>query len=468
MRTRRSDGSARRGAVAALTGVATAELVARFFRTTGPVDGASRLVVDSVPVPIVETTVRVLGRYDKRATRAGVVATVALAGVTVRSSRLRVVTTLGLSAAGGLLSVRRPPRRPVVAAAGAAAGAAAALASDRSTWALPAAVVATAAGVLTARRRSGQRSRLVVDERTAPSPEDGAETWAGTTPLITSTDRFYVTDVNLGAPPIDVDRYELRMDGAVAQPTSLRYDELRTRLADPFVSVLVCIHNRVGGIRLGNAVWRGVPFAEVCRMVGPDPRARFVSTVAVDGFRATIPLELLKGSSPYGGWIVVDMNGAPLTPTHGGPARFLVPGIYGQYNGAKWLTRLEFHEHHPGDYWTPRGWPHGPMAVRPLSRLDRPTRTQNGVVVTGVAWAPPYGVQSVHVEVDGDRHVAELAREVDPRSWRRFRAEFKLPPGRHALTSRCVSTRGEVQDELSRPPFPVGATGLHRVDVEIR
>lgn len=446
----------------ALAGVAAAEVVAMAMQSTGPVDGAARFVVDTVPVPVVETTVRMLGRFDKDATRLGVLASVSAVGAVIRGPRSRPVATVGLSMLGAMLAVRRPPRRTSAAALGALAGAATALVSDRSPAAVPLATIGAAAALV------GRKRQLATVAERGPLPllNDGAEAWGCMTPLITPTSDLYVTDVNLGPPQFNRDRHVLEIGGAVERPAQLRVDDLRSMASEPFTSVLVCIHNRVGGERLGNAVWHGVPLERVTDLVRPTPDARFVSTVAVDGFRATMPLDIFDDDG-MSGWVVFGMNGSDLTPAHGGPLRFLVPGLYGQYNGAKWLSHLEFHRRHPGDYWTPRGWPHGPMPVSVGSRLDVPRVNGRVATLTGVAWAPPHGVSNVKVLVDGQTFPAELADQVDPRSWRRFRAEVELEAGRHQIQARATSALGVDQIEDPRPPFPTGATGLHMIEVHI-
>lgn len=455
-----------RGSLAALTGLGVGEIIARSAGATSPVDGTARLIIDHVPVPVVELTVRTLGRHDKRATRAGVVMAAATAGTLVQGRRSRTIATVLMSAAGGVLSVRRPPRRRVVAGVAALASAGTTMLCDRSSPLVRRSIaVAAVAGLtgLTLRTRPDGTPRPTWAEQ----PSDGAEGWPGATPLITPTDDFYVTDVNVGPPRVATGSYRLTVGGAVDRPMELHLAELRDLVDPPFTSVLVCIHNRIGGSRLGNAVWTGVPFERILDLVSPDADATFVTTTAVDGFRATLPMELLTGESRLRAWLVLDMNGSPLTPSHGAPVRFLVPGVYGQYNGAKWLTELTFHRRHPGDYWTPRGWPHGPVPVRPQARLDRPTIHDGDVIVTGVAWAPPFGVRSVEVSSGEVSVPAELAAEVSPSSWRRFRARLQLPSGRHQVRARCTAGNGTVQDERPRPPFPVGATGVHRVPVDV-
>src|SRR5690606_17686988 len=125
-------------------------------------------------------------------------------------------------------------------------------------------------------------------------------------------------------------------------------------------------------------------------------------------------------------------------------------GLYGQYTGAKWLTELRVQTAPNRDYWLPRGWPHGPIRVRPLSRIDAPSDNAQVAAgetdIVGVAWAPPGGVAAVHVAVDDQPWVpAELAAELAPAAWRRWRARIPLTPGGHRVRVRCIARDGTVQ-----------------------
>jgi len=62
--------------------------------------------------------------------------------------------------------------------------------------------------------------------------------------------------------------------------------------------------------------------------------------------------------------------------------------------------------------------------------------------------------------MDGGRWIpAELSTEVSRDTWRMWRAELTVPPGRHRLQSRATDTTGAPQTEQSAPPVPDGATG---------
>lgn len=152
-----------------------------------------------------------------------------------------------------------------------------------------------------------------------------------------------------------------------------------------------------------------------------------------------------------------------------------MPGIYGQYTGAKWLTELELTAAPHTDYWSPRGWPHEPARVQPQARIDVPAvgaaavaKAGRTVPVAGVAWAPPHGLAGVEVRADqGSWQSADLARELGPLSWRRWQAALELAPGTHTIQARAISRSGEVQDGRERQPFPLGASGWHTVAVTV-
>jgi hypothetical protein len=195
-----------------------------------------------------------------------------------------------------------------------------------------------------------------------------------------------------------------------------------------------------------------------------------VVTRAVDGFAISLPLPGTDGEVPAG-YVAVGMNGMPLTAEHGFPARVVTPGIYGQYGGVKWLTELVVTDAARPDYWVARGWPQPPVAVRPMARIDSPAgraRCPGRVEVGGVAWAPTAGLERVEVSVDGGGwQPAELAGELSPAAWRRWRFAADLAPGTHQVCARAVSRNGLVQDATPRPPFPGGASGLHAITVQV-
>jgi len=423
------------GAAAAAVGLAAAETTAALTGRRSVVDALGQVLVDRSPRTAVEVGVRLLRSADKAAMRATVV--------------------------GSVLAI------------GALAGRAAGRGREGSALA-PLAMGAVA--VATAwRGQAGHRRRQDTAHATRPMPaaaplppaQDGAERWPGVSPLITPVRDFYVTDVAMRPPVVDVRRWRLAIGGEVRRPLEVSYDELLADELVEFDAAMVCIHNRLGWDRVGNQRWTGIPLARLLERVQPSAAAGTLVTGSVDGWECSLPLPLLEERKAY---LVLGMGGHALTASHGFPARVFVPGLYGQFAGAKWVDRLRLQAGPNRDYWQARGWPRGPVPVRPMSRIDWPAHrirlAAGPVTVTGVAWAPPSGVLSVEVSLDGGPWVgADLARELAPAAWRRWRAEVTLDSGVHELRARCAARDGTVQDAMPREPFPSGPSGHHALRV---
>ena len=97
------------------------------------------------------------------------------------------------------------------------------------------------------------------------------------------------------------------------------------------------------------------------------------------------------------------MNGEPLGPDHGFPARLIVPPIYGMKN-VKWLKQIEAVDEDYQGYWQARGWI--PPAIRsgvgstPRPRADRSPRVRRsrpGSLPLEIAAS--YGSRSVSTKV---------------------------------------------------------------------
>ena len=481
------------GVASALAAIGATEVVAVAVGLRSPLDDAVRISVDRSPALVVETTVRVFGVADKPVARASTIAVVALAsaGAAAHGRRAAALAPV-LGSVAGLLAVRRiPPAAPlplqaVALGAGAAAGVAAALARPRGAATLGAAGAAGLMLSLRSRRRTQQQSRgeAVAEELIADAPlppaTDGAERWAAVGTLHTPLDRVYVTDVNLRPPRIDRAAWRLTVDGTVATPRDFSDAELLALGTVDLDAVLVCIHNRPGWHRLAQQRFTGVPLSRVLDASGGTLDGSVdLQETAEDGFTMRRPIGV-----PDDAMIVLGMGGRRLTPEHGAPARLLVPGLYGQYAGVKWLRRLTVLDHAGAYYWASRGWPAAPRQVQPMSRIDAvdgtpvPVRADlrsrrvvmvvpvGVVAVVGTAWAPVRGVDRVQLRADdGPWNEAELAAETSVRSWRRWRCDLHVPPGARRLQVRCGDREGTWQDARRTSPHPLDATGLHQVRI---
>lgn len=166
------------------------------------------------------------------------------------------------------------------------------------------------------------------------------------------------------------------------------------------------------------------------------------------------------------------MNGEPLPPTHGFPARLVVPGLYGYVSATKWLSAIELttFEAEQG-YWIPRGWAReGPIKTQ--TRIDVPRQSTvpaGRQPIAGVAWAPSRGIDRVEVRIDdGPWRAARLADALGVDAWRQWVYDWDATPGRHTISARATDGTGEVQTAQVAPPAPDGASGHHRIEVQVR
>jgi DMSO/TMAO reductase YedYZ molybdopterin-dependent catalytic subunit len=168
--------------------------------------------------------------------------------------------------------------------------------------------------------------------------------------------------------------------------------------------------------------------------------------------------------------VAIAQDGQPLTREHGFPCRLRIPALYGMLN-PKWVISIDVVDRPYQGYWAKQGW--SPTAiVRAQSRIDTPNRARVGepTWIAGVAWAGVRGIARVEVSTDGGAtwRTARLHRPLSPWAWTQW-AHRWIPAraGRAQLVCRAVDGRGILQDARSRPPHPTGASGYHRVEVDV-
>ena len=493
MRSRPGVEAATAGALAGVSALAVGELVAALSPgARSPAAGLGRALIDATPGPAIDVGVALVGERDKPLMAAALTGGFALAGAAgALLGRFgpgpAALATLAPSVVGVGYGLRLPGGRGTgTAAAALAAAAVVPLMQARARRPAAAGIVAAvnsaaAVAVWRDRRRRDQQAHagIVVSAGTV-LPPPAADTYPrvpGLAPLITPPENLYKVDVTFPAPRVDPLRWRLCVDGDVDEPLELTLPELLSMDTAETDALLVCVHNPVGGHRMGNGRWTVVPLDALLDRAGlpddlaADPAGAELVARAVDGFTVSMPLtEALDRAL-----IAVGLGGRPLPFGNGFPARLLVPGRYGYAGNVKWLAGLEVRRTpaHGGPsvpgYWTSRRWPANGGGVGASSRIDVPhagARLSPGpVTVAGYAWAPPAGVRGVEVSVDdGPWQEARLADELSPLSWRAWTFRWDAAPGSHVLRVRCAGVGGD-QDERDAAPYPDGPTGVHAVPV---
>jgi DMSO/TMAO reductase YedYZ molybdopterin-dependent catalytic subunit len=292
----------------------------------------------------------------------------------------------------------------------------------------------------------------------------------GVDPIVVPNEDFYRIDTALVVPRPNPESWRLRITGMVDREVEFSLDELLAMdLHERYVTI-ACVSNRIGGDLVGNAKWTGVQLTELLDRAGVRPEATQIVGRSVDGWTAGFPTAVAyDGRNPL---LAVGMNGTPLPPAHGFPARLIVPGLYGYVSATKWIEEIELTRWEDFDaYWIPRGWSkEGPIKTQ--SRIDHPrsgrTITGNPAVIAGVAWAPLKGIDRVEVRVDdGAWHEAELTDPLSDAAWVQWKLELPLSAGDHFVEVRATDGTGETQTEVRSRPDPDGATGWHKAHFEV-
>lgn len=157
--------------------------------------------------------------------------------------------------------------------------------------------------------------------------------------------------LSVGATPeIPRETWLLSIDGAVAQPYVFDWDELQSAAQTDFSGAIHCVTRwSKFGMR-----WRGVSVRELIERAVPEPGASHLIAHCYGGYTTNMPLaDVLE----HPALIAHEVDGAPLDPDHGGPARLLVPHLY-LWKSAKWIHRLELLEGDQLGFWEQNGYHH--------------------------------------------------------------------------------------------------------------
>ncbi|MEV7968026.1 molybdopterin-dependent oxidoreductase [Sphaerisporangium sp. NPDC088356] len=517
--------SAALGVVAAALALGVAELAAALMGRpeAGPLLALGSVFIDLSPAWLKDLAIRTFGAQDKLVLLLALAAVIAVASAAIgtaapRRPLLAIAVLVALAAVAGAAALSRPGAYPVdvlPAAVGAACGTFALLYArrqlrprsggritlgdlarhgvtaqppapvgggadrrsllTRGAAMLGVAVLSGGAGqVITLARQASADGRALVLPRPAdparPLPAGVVLDVPGLGPFTTPNDAFYRVDTALIVPRVPHQEWTLRVHGLVDRPVELTFADLLARPLTERDITLTCVSNEVGGPYAGHARWLGVNLAALLREAGIQAGADQILSRSADGWTASTALEpVLDGRDAL---LAIAMNGRPLPPAHGFPARMIVPGLYGYVSATKWVTELKLTRFaDERAYWTERGWAEQ-APIKTASRIEVPKPfaeiPAGPVTVAGTAWAQHRGVAAVEVRVDGGPwRQADLAASAGPDTWRQWRTTWQAIPGQHRLEVRATDATGHTQPAERVPPIPDGATGWHTVLVTV-
>ncbi|HEX3817957.1 MAG TPA: sulfite oxidase, partial [Chthoniobacterales bacterium] len=270
------------------------------------------------------------------------------------------------------------------------------------------------------------------------------------------------------------------------------FDDLRTLPMQTTAATLECAGNgrvflvpKVKGTQwelgaVGNAEWTGVSLGDLLRKAIVHPGA--VDVVLEGAYSGTISeapkpagkvhyaRSIPLGKALDGVLLAMEMNGEPLTPSHGFPLRAIVPGWFGMA-AVKWLRRIIVTDTPYNGYYQTVDyafWKRDSTGIGlvPITQMQvKASIARPGINeiiaagtkyrVSGAAWTADGEIVKVEVSADSGKNWSEasLGEKQSPNCWRLWDWEWQTPnePGGRILLARATDSRGRTQP-MERDP----------------
>jgi DMSO/TMAO reductase YedYZ molybdopterin-dependent catalytic subunit len=303
--------------------------------------------------------------------------------------------------------------------------------------------------------------------------------------FLTPSDRFFIRS-HFAIPEVDLKTWRLHMEGEVAKPLKISFEELKEMASITVPVTLECAGNgrallspQTKGAQwergaVSNAEWTGVPLTDVLRRAGVNESALEVILAGADKgeikdepspagkvhFARSIPMQKAKADV----LLALKMNGEDLSAAHGAPVRAIVPGWYGMAS-VKWLTQIvvaskPFHGYYQTvDYAFWERGPAGPVLV-PISEMQVKAQIARPGIgdsicagevyrVQGAAWTADAEISKVEFSADGGEtwSPAHLKGESVRNAWRFWEFDWQAPTkrGKATLMAKATDSLGRTQ-----------------------
>jgi DMSO/TMAO reductase YedYZ molybdopterin-dependent catalytic subunit len=149
-------------------------------------------------------------------------------------------------------------------------------------------------------------------------------------------------------PEVSTERWQLRIDGLVERPVTLDWTAFQALAQQERTSDIHCVTT---WSRYDNR-WKGVSTRDLLDLVEPRDEAEAVMLHAYDGYTTNLPLADFAAEDAL---LAHQWEGQPLTRSHGGPVRLVVPHLY-FWKSAKWIQRIELLGRDRAGFWEASGY----------------------------------------------------------------------------------------------------------------
>ena len=333
---------------------------------------------------------------------------------------------------------------------------------------------------------------------------------------ITPNNRHFVRNNGLlsqSATSGTVDDWALTINGEVYNPLILTLDQLKKFKHYTYVLQIECGGNGRAGYRppakgnqwtfgaVGCAAWTGVWMQDVLKEAGLKPSAVYTGYYGNDLHLSMNPQKVpISRGTPIDKamqehtLIAWAMNGEPLPPLHGFPARVVTPGWPGS-TSIKWLKRIFVRDKiHDGPKMTGYSYRVPKYPIQPGTHVPKKdmkiiesmpvkslvTYPRTGIQISfgqslslrGHVWAGDRKVVAMHLSNDfGATWIkASLKKPANPYAWQRWQAMLFFPSrGYYEVWARATDSEGVMQPMVVPGWNPKGYlnNAMHRIAVTV-
>ncbi len=177
------------------------------------------------------------------------------------------------------------------------------------------------------------------DETIQPSVEIEATQYQGINLTPISQQR---TTAIFGPQYIDIETYQLQIDGLVERPMNFTYDQIIAYPSTSKVVTLTCVEGWYF-----TAKWTGIPLGTLLNVTGIKENATAVTFYAVDGYSTSLDLDYILDNDTM---LAYRINDVTLPQERGFPFQLVSEGKWG-YKWPKWITHIELRETSKKGYW---------------------------------------------------------------------------------------------------------------------
>lgn len=298
---------------------------------------------------------------------------------------------------------------------------------------------------------------------------------------VTPASLFFIRN-HTSTPRIDATTWKLSIEGpGVVNPRTFTLDQLNALPQITLTRFIECAGNgrsfydtqqgqagagtawRLGAIGVGE--WTGVRLSDLLSLAGLKNSAVDILPQGLDdvfaaaGIRPSRPLPIQRAVDDDV-LVVTKLNGEPLPPDHGFPARLLVPGWIGIAN-IKWLGSITVSEQPLFNYfnttqYTFRGGNYtepypllSTQVVKSAFELPFPATLNAGVkLITGRSWSAYGKISRVEVSFnDGNTWTRAIIKPSgnDSQAWAEWQVQWRATAGNYGLKARAFDEYGNTQ-----------------------